>query len=233
MVASRTVKPHHEYCAGLDTQVSSLRSCAIRLRAVRSAFTLVELVMILLIIGIIAAIAMPRLATGQSRYLVDSAARRITADLDRARTQAVASSRSVSIVFDVAASSYNIAGLEALDRRARNTVVQLSQEPYKARFAQVNFDGSTTLTWDGFGTASASGSITVSVGTDQRLITIDQSTSVITIHSAVASPETGTNPGTGTGAVPGSDGKPGGVGGIILDLLPGLLLPFDIDGGAR
>lgn len=230
MIASRTVKPHHGSHAGLDTHVSSPRSSALRMLAVRGAFTLVELVMILLIVGIIAAIAMPRLATGQSRYLVDSAARRIAADLDRARTQAVASSRSVSVVFRAAESVYSIAGLEALDRRTANTVVQISQEPYKARIVQVNFNGSATLTWDGFGTASASGSITVAVGTDHRLITIDQSTSVITIQTATASAETGTNPG-GTGTAPGGDGTPGGIRGIILDLLPGLLLPVDCDGG--
>lgn len=212
-----------------------MRSRGLQARGVGRAFTLAELVMVLAIIGILAAIAMPRLASGQSRYLVDNAARRIAADIDRARTQAVAGSGSVSMAFDVAANSYSIPGVESLDRRARSTSVQMSQEPYKARLVEVNFDGGTTLTWNGFGTASASGWIRVAVGTDQRLISVNQGTSVITIQRAAVSDDTGTGTGTGTGSDPGNDGTTGGngpVGEIILNLLPGLLLPMSVDGGA-
>ncbi len=58
----------------------------------RVGFSLIELALVIGIIGVIAAITVPRFAGGMSRYRVDSAARKIKAELEYAGTKAKTSS---------------------------------------------------------------------------------------------------------------------------------------------
>src|SRR5204863_23675 len=54
----------------------------------RRAFSLIEITLVLMVMGVLAALAVPRYASALARYRADAAARRIVADLDLARTTA-------------------------------------------------------------------------------------------------------------------------------------------------
>ena len=59
-----------------------------RVRSRRCAFTFIELVIVLLVMGILTAVAAPKFFDSLLFHRVESAARRVKADLELARTQA-------------------------------------------------------------------------------------------------------------------------------------------------
>lgn len=65
----------------------------------RSGFTLVELVVIIVIMGIVSAMAIGGLSTLIPRHHVKSAAQQLRADLQKARLEAVKSNRDALVVF--------------------------------------------------------------------------------------------------------------------------------------
>jgi type II secretion system protein H len=147
-----------------------------------SGFSLFELVLVLAIMGIMAAIASPRYARSLARYRVDMAARRIAADITLAQARARNTSGSQTITFDTTAEQYSIVGMADPDNRATNYVVNLSEEPYLATLGTVNFNGSSTLTFNGYGDPASSGSITVSTGDTTKTITVSGDTGSVVIR---------------------------------------------------
>src|SRR3954463_11290584 len=80
----------------------------------RRAFTMIELVIVLLVMGILTAVASPKFVDSLLFHRVESAARRVKADLELARTQARLTSASQSIAF--ANSAYTLANMKNLDK---------------------------------------------------------------------------------------------------------------------
>jgi prepilin-type N-terminal cleavage/methylation domain-containing protein len=141
------------------------------------AFSVVELIVVLAIIAILASMAIPRFASATTRQRADAAARRIVADLTLAQQRARHTSRSQSVIFDVAAGSYQIPGLSDPDHPDEGYEVQLGAEPYLATIVAADIDGTTQVTFNGFGrplsVKQADGTITIQVGSETRTITID------------------------------------------------------------
>jgi prepilin-type N-terminal cleavage/methylation domain-containing protein len=73
--------------------------------AERRGFTLIEMVVVIAVLAILAAIATPRLAM-TAGMRTRGAARQITLDLELARTKALASKRIARLVFDTAGGTY-------------------------------------------------------------------------------------------------------------------------------
>lgn len=71
------------------------------------AFTLVEVIIVLVIVGIIAAIAVP-LYTSAAPIQLKTAANMIASDLEYAKSMAMSTGRSYSVVFDTSSESYSI-----------------------------------------------------------------------------------------------------------------------------
>ena len=69
-------------------------------RAARAGFSLLELVIVLAIVATLATIAAPRYGASLAAYRVESAARRIVADLALARSMARTENRRVIVKFD-------------------------------------------------------------------------------------------------------------------------------------
>ena len=141
-----------------------------------SAFTLVELILVLSIIGIFAGMAAPRFGSAIARRRADAAAGRIVLDLELARRQAKTSSASQTVLFDLAQNSYRLPGMQHPDRPGPDYEVTLSEEPYRAGIASADFGGDLEIVFDGWGSPDSGGSVVIQVGNNIRTIIVDPST---------------------------------------------------------
>jgi prepilin-type N-terminal cleavage/methylation domain-containing protein len=73
----------------------------------RRGFTLVETVIVIVLAGIMAAVALPRFAESRRSYQVDSAAHQLAGDLRRAQVEAIRRNRTIEL-FVSSASTYRI-----------------------------------------------------------------------------------------------------------------------------
>jgi type II secretion system protein H len=147
------------------------------------AFTLIELVLVLAIIGTISAIAMPRYGRSVARYRVETAARRIVADFEYARTMAASTGRLVIVKFQTGANEQRYFFPDVPDPHMAGAIylVQLRPEPYRSTFVDVNIAGKKEVGFNPYGAATKlsgavlaePGIIVIASGGDQRTITID------------------------------------------------------------
>jgi len=139
-------------------------------------FSLVELIIVLVILGVVAAIAAPRYASALCRYRADCAARRIVADLGLAQARARQTSQGQTLVFDLAANQLRIAGLPDLDRHSSDYTVRLGGAPYQAKIVSADFGGDSTIVFNGYGIPDSGGSVVVEVGDVQRTVVVSPAT---------------------------------------------------------
>lgn len=132
-----------------------------------AGFTLVELVLVIIIIGVVGAIALPHFAQANARQQLEAATNRVENDIELAKNRARAASASVTMEFNRIKESYTLdaVGGEAL-------TVKLAEPPYRARLGNVDFEGSTTVTFNGYGIPSSEGLIVVKV-TNSKLIVLN------------------------------------------------------------
>lgn len=147
-----------------------------RRRARDGAFSLIELTLVVVIAGMLAAIAVPRYANSLARYRADAAAQRVVGDLNHARAFAAARSKAVTVSFFPAAEQYTLAGIEELDHPGQTAITRLNEDPYGADLLSADFAGQPLVTFDGFGQPSAGGTITLAAGPRTLTITVDPDT---------------------------------------------------------
>ena len=147
-----------------------LRSSSLR------GFSLAEVACVLVIIGILSAIAVPRFSNSIALQHVDAAARRVRADLSLARRHAKIATTSQTVSFDSAMNSYRLVGMADPDHPAAEYKVELSEEPYNATIVSANFDGDEEIIFDGWGVPDSGGSVIVQVGSHQKTIDVDPDT---------------------------------------------------------
>lgn len=138
----------------------------------RCAFTLVEVIFVVVIIGVIATMAAPRFGSAIAQQQIGAAVRRVETDLNLVQYQAKVSSSAKTIQFDVANDRYTITGMLDPDHPGQAYVVKLSQSPYEAQIVLADFTGVPNLTFDGYGFPQKEGSVVIKVGNSYRTITV-------------------------------------------------------------
>lgn len=153
---------------GLDSQRRPCRT--------RTAFTLFEVVVVVAIMGMLAAVAIPRYANSIARRRVELAAARIVEDLALARTQAMATSASCTVTLFGGTERVRIAGMKPLDPGGSVYLTELSLSPYQVNLRDIDFGGDNNVIFNGFGVPDSGGSARVLVGKFARTITLDPQT---------------------------------------------------------
>lgn len=141
-------------------------------RVTLSGFSLVEMLVVMLIMGIVGAIALPRYSQFQSQQKVEAAARRITSDLAYASRRANSTSTTQTVTFNIASHKYTLVQAKNPNKPNETYVVKLGLEPYNARIVSAAFGGDTSIVFNGYGRPDSGGSVTIAVGSRQKTITI-------------------------------------------------------------
>jgi type II secretory pathway pseudopilin PulG len=139
----------------------------------RPCFTLVELITVVAIIAMLAAMAIPRFGDSVARQRADAAARRIAADLELARKHAIHASVSQTVTFYPDSSSYVLPGVQHLDHPDGAYKVDLTAEPYAATLVSADFAGSAKVTFGMYGKPDSGGTVRIGVGEHYRTVTLD------------------------------------------------------------
>jgi type II secretory pathway pseudopilin PulG len=145
------------------------------------------MVIVVLVLGILAAAAVPKYADALVRMRLDAAARRIAADLAtaQARARATSSSQAVTFTLPPAGSRYEIAGMSDPDRPAATYAVNLAEAPYQVTLGTVDLGGNASLIYNGYGVPNGGATIVIQAGKYARKITIDPDTGIAAIDPPV------------------------------------------------
>ncbi|MCG3125206.1 MAG: hypothetical protein CHACPFDD_00021 [Phycisphaerae bacterium] len=146
----------------------------------RAGFTLFELIVVVVVVAIISALALPQFGGASDRQRTAGAAQRVAADIALAARHARVTGTTVSVVFS-GGGSYKIPGLPHLDRSAAEYAVSLSAEPHVVTFKTVDFGGDTTLKFDGYGSPDSGGLLVLAAGNSVHSVTVDASSGVATV----------------------------------------------------
>ena len=150
-------------------------------RGSRTGFTLMEMVIVTLILGILTSVAAGRFAESLSYYRADSAAQRVRADLELARHRARMSSSSQSVEFEPLDNTYLLPGIPDLDHSGSDYAVDLNLPPHTATIVSADFGGEVEVTFDGYGVPTNGGTVVVQSGQFQRTISVDSTTGSVSV----------------------------------------------------
>lgn len=145
-------------------------------------FSLLELVLVLAIMTILAAIAAPRYQRSLNRYRADLAAHRIVQDLKLAQATAKAKGTSQKVVISSGTETVVLTNLTDLDPHVSEYCTKLSESPYKANITSSSLPSNNDIIFDGWGFPDSSGMVVLSVGSETRTITVDANTGEATIE---------------------------------------------------
>jgi Tfp pilus assembly protein FimT len=132
--------------------------------------------------SIFAAVAAPKFCDSLLYHRVETAARRVKADIDMTRQRARLTSSSQNIAF--ANSTYTVSGIQSLDRASSAYTVNLLGSPYSLDSGTATFGASHTLTFDGYGSPSSGGTVVLTAGAHSCTITVDGTTGATSFTSS-------------------------------------------------
>jgi prepilin-type N-terminal cleavage/methylation domain-containing protein len=164
-----------------NTRASSQRAAKVRVGRCVRAFSMIELTIVILITGILAAVTAPAYLDSLLFHRVETAARRVKADIEYARQRARLTSTAQTVTF--AGSTYTLSGAKSLTNPTKVYTVNLQKSPYSLNSATANFAGSQTISFDGYGTPSAGGTVVLSAKGHQCTVAVEPVNGTATISS--------------------------------------------------
>jgi prepilin-type N-terminal cleavage/methylation domain-containing protein len=137
----------------------------------RSAFSIMELIVTLMIMSILAAVAAPSFHRSLHYHQLESAARRVKQDLEYLQATARAQSKRLSCEFDGKAYELDVDTIRGLDHNSAYRV-DLGLAPYE--LTSVDLDGVTAIEFDGYGGAVVNGDVEIKLrlGESERVVRI-------------------------------------------------------------
>ena len=149
----------------------------------RNGFSVLELIIVVLILGILAAIAVPAYSQSILRYRADFAARRLQSDLEYASTLARTTSTEICIKFldngQPGGGYYWFETIEDPQRPGSLLTVLLKDEPYRVELSQ----SPPEIWFDVYGRPLNSEVWVINFGTQhERTVSIDKNTGEITVQ---------------------------------------------------
>ena len=150
-------------------------------RSTAVGFTLIELVITILIMGILTAIATPKFVGSVKRCQAQAACARIKADLMLARQKAIAGSTTQSVQFTPGSPVYSLPGLTDPDRPDQPYSVNLADSSYGAVVTSAAIGAGATVQFDRYGQPNSGGVITVSAGSASGAVSIDAASGMASI----------------------------------------------------
>jgi prepilin-type N-terminal cleavage/methylation domain-containing protein len=161
------------------------RSAEPRSRACLSAFTLIEILIVVVILAIAAMTAVPMLSSASSMQ-IRSAVNLIMADLEYAKSMAISRGQNYSVVFDVSSDSYSIQdqGGNVIPhpvKKGQSYTISFPNEGRLSRvdIANVDFSGGQTVQFDCLGSPDHGGTITLQAGDMTATVTVEPVTGFI------------------------------------------------------
>ena len=149
----------------------------------RRAVTIIELVIVVMVMSIMAAVAMPSFLDSLLFHRVESAARRVKADIELTRHTARLTSAAQSMTF--ANTTYTLsAAMKALDRPGDTYFVDLAAPPYEVSSVTANFNATTAVSFDGYGSPSSGGTVVLALKGHQCTLTLNGATGEVSIASS-------------------------------------------------
>lgn len=133
---------------------------------------MVELVIVVLVMGILAGVAAPKYADSLDYYRVESASKRIAADLRYARALAIRTAAEQKVAFDTATGSYALPGAADINTGGAGYTVSLAGEGYPADIQTASFSGAATVTFDHQGDTHTRGGLAVRSGSQARYVLV-------------------------------------------------------------
>lgn len=135
----------------------------------RRGFSLVELLLVIAIVSVIGAVAIPRFAQATSNHRLEAAADRLIADLQLARTRARVASQEVVVSFDLADHQYSLTGAGG-----DKVGVDLSEAPYEVKIARIVLRSGNSITFNAFGVPQQTGVIFLTDGSNTQAVTLTE-----------------------------------------------------------
>lgn len=145
-------------------------------RHARLGVTLIDLTVAVMIMAVLAAVAFPRFAATLGKIRLESAAKRLVADLGYARQQAISTSQNQQVTFQFGSTTYQLDGVEDLNHGAGVYTVDLSAGPYQVLRMTPSFNGDSSVVFDIYGQPDNAGSIVIDGGAAQVTVAVDGDT---------------------------------------------------------
>ncbi|TWU56530.1 hypothetical protein Poly51_24410 [Rubripirellula tenax] len=153
----------------------------------RSAMTMIEVTIAILVIGLLSAITAPRLSDAYRSTRLQSAAWRVTNDVRLARQMAIARGRSIEWVCQNANDVYTCASLGSRDGSGASMSVSIGELFDSSFDLSADFDGQSTIRFDADGvpyvgtSMMQTGVITLQFGGDRYDVRIAAGTGLVSL----------------------------------------------------
>lgn len=154
-----------------------------------SGFTFIELIIIIIIIGILGAVAFTRILDNLQPFKVRAAIEQITSDIEQSKALSMAQHDTITIAFNIANDSYSIytgpTGSQTIMTDYLGSdqgVISFDQAEYSGTdITSANFGNSPNLSFDPWGNTILGGTITLNT---DNIITVQ----TVTGHWAISTP---------------------------------------------